>query len=321
MTAGLDWNEWKYPYGDMRNTSTAMNRSDNPIKFMLNLRLAETPGKEFNYCGGLSLVLGGIIKNTSGLYADKFAEKYLFGPLGITEYRWERYNDGTIGTHGNIFMKPRDMAKIGQMMLKRGQWKDKQIVSRIWVEESTKAYTSGNVLFGSGYAGHWWCGNIKINDQIVDAFYAAGKGGQYIFVVPAMDLVTIVTSKSDNNPFGVFRGAAILVDYIIPAMLPLTPRKTIKLNPKAVNKYVGKYKSKFVDDPIIIFEREDKLFFPTPNRETVELVAESEYQFFGVWKGLGDVQMNFIEDEKRAIKGLIIHIGFTCIQFEKIKNE
>ena len=320
MTAGLDWNEWKYRYGDIRNTNTAMNRSDNTIKFVLNLRHAEPAGKTFNYCGGLSLLLGGIIKNTSGLYADKFAEKYLFGPLGISEYRWERYDDGTIATHGNIFMKPRDMAKIGQMMLNRGQWKDKPIVSGIWVNESTKAYTSGNVIYGSGYADHWWVGNTIINDQIVDAFYAAGKGGQYIFVVPALDLVSIITSKFHGNPFGEFRASALMVDYIIPAMLPPAPaQKTIQLDQKVFEKYSGKYVFKKWNLKISIINESGKIYMTVFDGEKVELSPLSENQFTGIFNDIGKFRLTFIEDEKGRVKGLDIDIGFSCLELKTTK--
>jgi CubicO group peptidase (beta-lactamase class C family) len=320
MTAGLDWNEWKYPYGDMRNTNTAMNRSDDTIKFVLNLRHAEQAGKTFNYCGGLSLLLGGILKNTSGLYADKFAEKYLFGPLGISKYRWERYDDGTICTHGNIYMKSRDMAKIGQMMLNRGQWKDKTIVSGIWVDESTKAYTSGNVIYGSGYADHWWVGNTIINDQIVDAFYAAGKGGQYIFVVPALDLVSIITSKFNGNPLGEFRASAILVDYIIPAMLPPAPaQKTIQLDQKVFDKYSGKYVFKKWNLKIAIINESGKIYMTDFDGDKVELSPLSENQFTGIFNDIGKLRLTFIEDEKGRVKGLDIDIGFSSLELKKTK--
>jgi len=320
MTAGLDWNEWKYPYGDMRNTNTAMNRSDDTIKFVLNLRHAEPAGKTFNYCGGLSLLLGGILKNTSGLYADKFAEKYLFGPLGISKYRWERYDDRTICTHGNIYMKSRDMAKIGQMMLNRGQWKDKTIVSGIWVDESTKAYTSGNVIYGSGYADHWWVGNTIINDQIVDAFYAAGKGGQYIFVVPALDLVSIITSKFNGNPLGEFRASAILVDYIIPAMLPPAPaQKTIQLDQKVFDKYSGKYVFKKWNLKIAIINESGKIYMTDFDGDKVELSPLSENQFTGIFNDIGKLRLTFIEDEKGRVKGLDIDIGFSCLELKTTK--
>ena len=320
MTAGLDWDEWTYPYGDERNTNTAMNRSDNPIKFVLNLRPSETPGKKFTYCSGLSLLLGGILKNTSGMYADKFAEKYLFGPLGITKYRWERYDDGTIFTHGNIFMRPRDMGKIGQMMLNRGRWKDKSIVSRIWVDESTKAYISGNVLLGSGYAGHWWCGNTEINDQIVDAFFAAGKAGQYIFVIPKLDLVTVITSKFHGTSLGEFRASAILVDYIIPAILPPTTQRSITLKPTDADKYVGDYKNKLFKIKLKVFRKEDKLYgegYLFGDR--TELLPVAKNHFIGNSNDLGKLRLTFSEDENGRMKGLNLDIGFSRLVYETTK--
>ena len=103
-------------------------------------------------------------------------------------------------------------------------------------------------------------------------------------------------------------------------MLPPTPsRKTIQLRQETLDGYVGKYISKFSNDPLIIFRRGEKLYIPLPSREIVELFSESEYQFFGISKGLGDAQIVFTKNEKGNIQNMIIHMGFGRIQCEKIE--
>ena len=111
-----------------------------------------------------------------------------------------------------------------------------------------------------------------------------------------------------------------MTDYILPAILPPTPsRKTIKLDPKTVDRYVGKYKSNLSNVTLIILRKGDKLFVPTPYRKLVELFPESEYRFFGNSKEIGDIQLDFTKDEKGNIQKVIVHIGFGQFQCEKIE--
>jgi CubicO group peptidase (beta-lactamase class C family) len=320
MTAGLDWNAWDYSDTDLRNSTNAMTRSDDWIKFVLERKVIDTPGKNFVYSNGLTLLLGEILRNTTGLYADKFAEEYLFGPLGISDFSWQKLPDGTINTAWGLNLRPRDMAKIGYMILKGGQWNGKQIVSPAWVKESTKAHVEEDLLLGSGYGYQWWLGRTFINNQNIEIFYAAGKGGQYIFVCPSLDLVTVFTSKSGDNPNGEFRPQIIMVKYIIPAVLtPSPPRRTIKLDSKMVEKYVGDYEFQKLNIPLTIFREGDSLFFKSPDEEKGELFPATETQFFGTSKKIGDFQVNFFKDKKGEIKHFIVQVGFGIWQFDKIK--
>jgi CubicO group peptidase (beta-lactamase class C family) len=195
MTAGLDWDEITNPHPHPKNPNTGMYRTDHPVKYILDKRKIASSGKRWNYNSGLTVLLGGIIRNTSGLYADEFAEKYLFGPLGIKDYHWYKHPDGTVFTNGDLLLRPRDMAKIGYMMLRKGKWKGKQIVSREWVDESTKVHVAHGVPFGRKYGYQWHRGEAVINNQVFETYFASGTGGQYIFVFPRLDLVVVFTSK------------------------------------------------------------------------------------------------------------------------------
>jgi len=320
MTAGLDWNDWDYPDTDIRDSTNAMTRSDDWIEFVLERKAIDTPGKNFVYSNGLTMLLGEILRNTTGVYADKFAEEYLFDPLGISDFSWQKLPDGTIITAWGLKLRPRDMAKIGYMMLKDGKWKDKQIVSSTWVKESTKAHVGEDILFGSGYGYQWWRGRTFINNKNIEICYAAGKGGQYIFVCPALDLVTVFTSNSGNDEMGEFRPQIIMVNYIIPAMLsPSPPRRTVKLDSEIVEKYVGNYEFQRLNLPLTIFREGDNLFFKSPDEEKGELFPKTETQFFGASKEIGDFQVNFFKDKKGGVKHFIVQVGFGIWQFDKIQ--
>ena len=219
MTAGLDWSGWDYPGYDSRDTTRQMTRSGDWLEFVLNRDTIEPAGKQFAYNNGLTMLLGGILKNTSGQNAINFADKNLFARLGISDYTWDRGNGGIANTAWGLSMKLRDMAKIGNLFLRGGKWNEKRIVSQEWVNESVKDHVNQNVFLGSGYGYQWWWGKSIINDQIVETFYAAGHGGQYIFVSPSLDCVTVVTSKWIGNPLGELGPQMLLVNYILPAML------------------------------------------------------------------------------------------------------
>ena len=319
MTAGLDWNYWIYSDTDPRSTSQAMIRSNDWIRFVLEREMVDTPGKRFVYSNGLTMLLGEILRNATSEYADKFAEVFLFDPLGISDFRWQKLPDGTIITAWGLKLKPIDMAKIGYMMLKDGKWKDKQLVSSTWVKESTKQQSEGDILLGSGYGYQWWLGSTIINNKSIEAFYAAGKGGQYIFVCPELDLVTVFTSKPEEHPMGELQPQRIMINYIIPAMLTSLPaRKLIILNSDIIENYVGDYKYKRKNIPLKIFNEGDKLFF-SHDQETGELFAETVTKFYGTSKDIGNFQANFIKNNRGEIEKLYVYVGFGILQFDKVK--
>lgn len=216
MAAGLDWDAMKYSRRDPRHTTHQMYDSNDPIGFVLERNLAGVPGERFYYNSGLTILLGGIVNNTTGLYIDEFAGQYLFAPLGISDYHWDKFPDGTIQTDGGLHLRPRDMAKIGYMMLKDGKWKDQQIVSKEWVDESTKRHIDAR---GIEYGYQWWIGNTTINNKTIKVLFASGHGGQKIFIIPNLDLVVVFTSRVFNSK-GSSGPEGFLLKYIIPSTMP-----------------------------------------------------------------------------------------------------
>jgi CubicO group peptidase (beta-lactamase class C family) len=200
MTAGLQWDEHSYSYADSRNSHVQLHRSGDPVAFTLGLPVVDEPGRRFRYNSGLSITLGEVINRASGLKADEFAERFLFGPLGISDYAWWRYPDGTVQTGGGLALRPRDAAKVGQLMLNGGTWQGERIVSASWVRESTTEHAPG-----AGYGYQWWRIRLPrhehpfdLSDEVFDVVAASGRGGQWIFVYPEQDLVAVFTGGNDN---------------------------------------------------------------------------------------------------------------------------
>jgi CubicO group peptidase (beta-lactamase class C family) len=210
MTAGLAWDESTLPYTDARNDHVAMNRSEDPIRYVLERPLIAEPGAKFNYSSGISIVLGEIIHKVSGLRADKFAEHNLFQPLGISDYSWLKYPNGLVQTGGGLYLRPRDMGKIGYLLLNGGRWQGKQIVSETWLRESMKQQAPDRT-----YGYQWWLGQLPVGDRRVVTYGAQGRGGQFILAMPELHLVAIFTGWNDGNGLGE-QAFDMLTKFILP---------------------------------------------------------------------------------------------------------
>jgi CubicO group peptidase (beta-lactamase class C family) len=225
MTSGLEWDEDTFPYGDPRNDATAMERSTNAVLFVLNRPVIREPGSQFQYSGANPMLLSAILQEATGMTVAEFARLYLFEPLGISQYRWDAYADGHTHTDGGLSLRPRDMAKIGQLMLNGGQWNGVRIVSEAWVAESTQARTT--VSPGIHYSYLWWRENQAVYLETVEPYFAAGFGGQLINVYPDQKMIIVVTSDTANHNENSSRIMFLRTTYLLPATIPATLSKVL----------------------------------------------------------------------------------------------
>jgi CubicO group peptidase (beta-lactamase class C family) len=225
MMAGLSWNEWTYPYTDPHNDAAVMAGRADFFRYVLERPMATAPGTKFVYNSGISLMLGEIIYKTSGLRADKFAERHLFEPLGITNYYWQKAPNGVVNTLGGLALRPRDMAKMGYLFLNGGRWQGKQIVSEKWVAASSRLQVGAGQLPAScladGYGYQWWLGSFHVRGQVAESYSAQGRGGQFIIVFPNLQIIAVFTGWNDNELIG--QPLDMLQRYILPAAMPQLP--------------------------------------------------------------------------------------------------
>jgi CubicO group peptidase (beta-lactamase class C family) len=158
---------------------------------VLGLPSTAPPGQEFFYNTGTLALLSAIIRKATGRPLDEFARENLFEPLGITHFDWRRYR-GETDAGGGLRMRPRDMAKIGQLVLASGRWNDRQIVSKAWIDASLAPRLEATGPYFYGYL--WWLGRSLHNGREVHWAAALGRGGQSIKIVPELDLVVVVTA-------------------------------------------------------------------------------------------------------------------------------
>ncbi|MGD8403633.1 MAG: serine hydrolase [Anaerolineales bacterium] len=188
-------------------TLTEMGSATDWVQFTLDLKVTHLPGTHFEYCSPGMHVLSAILQEATGMTTAEFARLNLFEPLGITDLIWEQdpqgYSDGWAG----LYLYPRDMAKLGYLMLHQGQWDGKQIVSSKWVQEATRLQSKTGQ--GDDYGYGWW---VPPPTQFIE-FAAEGRGGQYIRVLPELDLIVVTTG-------GGFEWNDI-VPYLVPAMVDM----------------------------------------------------------------------------------------------------
>ncbi|HZX73019.1 MAG TPA: serine hydrolase [Cyclobacteriaceae bacterium] len=145
MSAGLNCDDY------YQNTETQMRGAEDWVKFTLDLPMSYEPGTHPSYCTGGVVVLGRIIENQSKMTLQEFAARYLFNPLHITDYKWEIMPDGKASGGGIFFLRPRDMAKIGSLMLNDGVWNGQQIVLKQWVEKCRQNFVKIPGLFNQKF--------------------------------------------------------------------------------------------------------------------------------------------------------------------------
>ena len=239
MTHGTDWDERSRPLSDPKNSIRAMTDGDDWLPFILNHNLIEPPGTRFNYAGGMTVLLGEIVSRASGLDLGGFAERYLFHPMGIFIEGWHRSWRGVVNCQGGLYLRPRDMAKIGQLMLDKGVWQGDRIVSENWVEDSLNKRVTAE--YGWGYGYQWRLGRAVIGDQLVDLFFASGRGGQHIFVVPELRLVAVFTAQPIDNSGGYNRNFIMMADYVLPAVTGSATPKSVPMDTGKLSRYAGRY--------------------------------------------------------------------------------
>lgn len=199
MSMGLKWVEATPATGDDNNDEARMHRAWNPCRYVLGLPVAAPAGQAFFYNTGALTLVSAIVHKATGRPLDEFARETLFEPLGITGVEWSRIR-GDTDAGGGLRLRPRDMAKIGQLVLAGGRWRDRQIVSNGWIAASTTQKIEATDDQTYGYL--WWLGRSRLKERAVNWIGALGRGGQSIRIVPELDLVVVVTAGyyQDDSP-------------------------------------------------------------------------------------------------------------------------
>lgn len=189
------------------------------VEFTLNLPIDETKitQKRWDYFTAGVVVLGDVIHKSVPNGLEKYADKKLFQPLGITDYKWQFTPQNVANTAGSLQMRSIDYAKFGQLYKNKGAWKNKQILTPDWVSKSLSHQISISEDEFYGYL--FWNKTYKINGENHEVYYSSGNGGNRIIIFKDQPLVIVITATTYNTPFGHKQVEKIVQDYLIPAVV------------------------------------------------------------------------------------------------------
>jgi len=197
MSSGLEWRETLASYGTFANDETRLYWDWAPYRYVLSRPVVAEPGTTWNYDGGGTAVLADIVERTTHAPLRDFARVRLFEPLGIREWEWVGDPYGRPIAFAGLRMRPRDLAKLGRLVLAHGRWQGREVVPPDWITDSLRPHIDTGDGLEYGY--QWWCGSVPWQGAQRPWSAAFGNGGQRLYVVPDLDLVVVFTAGAYND--------------------------------------------------------------------------------------------------------------------------
>lgn len=200
MASGLDWEEiYEVERANESDVVQLVFTTESPLAYVVARQQLHAPGIRFNYSSGDTLLLSGMLQQATGKRAGDYAQEKLFSKLDIEGAEWWRAKTGETLTYCCLDMTSRDFARFGLLYMQRGMWDGEQVVSQAWVDASLTPATAYR-----GYGYQWWLEGSTNPALPDDLFMANGHDGQFIYVIPSLELVVV-----RNGHYDKFVGPAI----------------------------------------------------------------------------------------------------------------
>jgi CubicO group peptidase (beta-lactamase class C family) len=191
MSSGIRYSECNMPWSDDATTYYAPDLRAAAI----SSPVVGKPGQEFHYNNFHPLLLGLVLERTTGRHVAQYLEEKIWKPLGMEasgSWSLDSEQSGFEKMESGINGRAIDFAKFGRLYLNKGNWNGVQLIPVEWVDDSTRRDTTTDPA--PQYQYFWWV-NTKVTDK--HHFYAAGKHGQYIYIVPEQNLIFVRFSRTD----------------------------------------------------------------------------------------------------------------------------
>ena len=216
MSSAFDGNDQDE---DSPGNEENMYPTDDWVKFALDLPMtANKIGKNWNYFTSGIVVAGDILDKSVPKGLENYADKKLFKPLGITNYKWQFTPQQKPSLAGGLRMKALDFAKFGQLYKNNGTWSGKRILDETWIQKSLTNYFSDNKDF-EGYGYLFWRKIYQIGNKTYESYQSSGNGGNKIIIFKEIPVVMVVTAKAYNKPYSHSQVDKMVQEYLLPAIL------------------------------------------------------------------------------------------------------
>ena len=199
------------PKSKTGNALPAITR-ENHASLYLSLTDKVNPGQTFKYQGSDPDILNHVLYNTTGKDLATFTDEHFFQPMAITNAQWEASVSGLTKASSGLHFSSRDLVKFGKLVIGEGQYMDKQLINSEWLHTATTPKTKNGK-----YGYFWWTENFRYNGKEIKTISARGARGQFLFVMPELDLIVAVTSSNRGPQRRV--PLQFVPEYIIPAFI------------------------------------------------------------------------------------------------------
>ncbi|MFI9643126.1 serine hydrolase domain-containing protein [Micromonospora sp. NPDC051925] len=211
MSLGVEWCE-NLPYNSPANAEIAMELAPDRYRYILERPILEPPGTRWTYCGGATALLGRLIADGTGRSLPEYGQAMLFAPLGIGNFEWMTGADGVASAASGLRLAPRDLARLGELVLAEGTWDGQRIIPADWIRTMLRPRLQTS--WGAQYGYQWYIESIGGRRVVT----GAGNGGQRLFVLPDLELTVAVTAGNYDDPDQWRTPIMVLERVILPAM-------------------------------------------------------------------------------------------------------
>ncbi len=189
------------------------------VSYKLNLPMKYKPGDKFEYSSGGANLLTGVIQQSVDKYLPLFIYEEMLLPMSIDKFQMQTSPQWRGYLAGSFYLRPIDLTKFGLLMLNKGKWNGKQIIAESWIEESTEPQIISDYPLNTDYGYLWRLLERDVNGKKMKTIEAWGNGGQFLIIIPELDMTVCFTSGNYNLFPAMERPFMILNEYILPAVI------------------------------------------------------------------------------------------------------
>ncbi len=187
--------------------------NDDWVKYKLDHPMIDKPGEKYVYSDGGINLLSGVLQKSTKQYLPLFIQKELLTDLGIDKFQMLTSPVGRGYLAGQFYLRPIDFTRFGLLMLNKGKWNEKQIITESWIEESTQPKIQPH----HGYL--WKLFERNVGGKQIKTIEAWGNGGQFLVIIPEIDMTITFTGGNYNlYPLMEEKPFEIIDKYILPAV-------------------------------------------------------------------------------------------------------